>query len=1394
MNYFEQLYYHNKYCYQNIKNYDEFLTDEFLTNEFLTGGFLTSGFLTGGAKNNDSKIKQSLWKYILKHSKPAYQARYEDDGKLINNVANKGLKINQIATRVGGEYGGLSIKALEPIKPILTDKRVSDAIKHIESGDIQKAIGILRLVDEVSEYGINIIYTVLKKWMEINEIPADLIPSDYEEKTIKLESKKILDWIHCFNWAQILGKFQIVDIGHGVDHPVVPESWLGRIYENAKDLHNDMNELEWRSGKPPVTFCVIYGMDIVEPEKTFNINDVKLLNVRIGVIILIKNEKVNSSISIFSSKKMYIQWLNDISTDTDLDYLVFDLNTEHYTEKLLIICKFNGISVKELEYEKKRNVGYLVSTMQKLIRRGPECSVLLKEIMTEIWKSPPYNLPEHQFLRVSASRQLVWRLYIMTIEDARAYDNLTNDPNILSMSDLACLAIIANRYPDVQFTEVIFNKLLNTALLVQRIDSKWDILNDQTKEIPLKETKNQLLNSMIALYYNMPARQWDDLLLESSFTHIRSYQNETISLQMISDEKIFGENSLQQNKLALLAGFDMHPYPNILILLQASMHYLPYDPKFDTTQKLWNFIWTYSSAINYRLQPLDSTPRIKQMLLNLQSIQDYYLHGISGIEDKISQFNVNHNDIKKIKIKTKPIAINHLNDANDRFNRRLGFLLLFSEKKTFTHKINKSHNKKYDIIIAGDERGEDGNLFLCKIKTSDAKFLESTSERRAIELAFFENYQTTIITPMPPIGYAWIWNDKHKITLKTIVKNNKIHFYANDIELKPFDASNVLEKLKIPQIYELPEQITGIVKRALYYDKENFDKDNSEYPDINDYQINLLMRELHSKESHSKDFLLYDWIEYAVNIPSNVWKSIYIKLHNSKNVNQNKLIHQTTSEIIVGPIDGSGNSLREPINYLYEGTIWRILNMFSMLYPKTIALTNAVKSLRFRLNPNNPEYLDLIAKIKLLGAGNKIVNKDWNKIERTKIKIMTKLWDHQKNTVDKIMTDILKYNRRGFGDASNVGAGKTLTTLCVMANLYNKNLKEKIYTEKGFLVLLPTTYLYKTWTDEIKKHTNGFDLVFQNANGTLSNNNDNILLSDYNDVTSILKPNSILITTLGRMRDHPIENSWIFVAIDECLSVQNKDALQVGEAWRQIIGSQYGVLLASATFFRTRFDKLFYMLKMLNSGLPENKNYLDAILSETIIANIPSKKRDWTESWHAFQLSDQKQKEYDTLVDKDMASDKLYMKLQNFLFDNFDYVAAFNEVIKKCNKQNTRCLIYAKSKSEADSLAQNIKGVTRFPDTSGKHLSISYTEGTYGLNNLIYLDTIVTRIPDPDKLPQMKGRLDRPNQKNDMLHIHYLYIDQTIDRAGKLRLEMANNFYNSYIMPLAEFYDLALNR
>jgi len=67
------------------------------------------------------------------------------------------------------------------------------------------------------------------------------------------------------------------------------------------------------------------------------------------------------------------------------------------------------------------------------------------------------------------------------------------------------------------------------------------------------------------------------------------------------------------------------------------------------------------------------------------------------------------------------------------------------------------------------------------------------------------------------------------------------------------------------------------------------------------------------------------------------------------------------------------------------------------------------------------------------------------------------------------------------------------------------------------------------------------------------------------------------------------------------------------------------------------------------------------------------------------------------------------------------------------------------------------------------------------------------RPPQPDKLPQIKGRLARPQQKSTNLHIEYFVIKDTIEMGLLLRMEIASKFMHQYIMPLAKFYDVSVN-
>ena len=51
--------------------------------------------------------------------------------------------------------------------------------------------------------------------------------------------------------------------------------------------------------------------------------------------------------------------------------------------------------------------------------------------------------------------------------------------------------------------------------------------------------------------------------------------------------------------------------------------------------------------------------------------------------------------------------------------------------------------------------------------------------------------------------------------------------------------------------------------------------------------------------------------------------------------------------------------------------------------------------------------------------------------------------------------------------------------------------------------------------------------------------------------------------------------------------------------------STCGVLMLSATFFRSDYEKLFYMIRMLRSPLPRTMEWLPATIHEHIVCQVP---------------------------------------------------------------------------------------------------------------------------------------------------------------------------------------------
>lgn len=1285
-----------------------------------------------------------LCKIVREKCKASFRTKFNDDGTKVYNVANYGCKkYDLFYVHRGGEYHDITFQAMENIRPLITSERMIKALRLLNDNNITRVVKVLHIENYVISHGVNIIYNVLYYWLKKNALN---VPDEIDNKRINLDEsteEEINNFAITVRHHSITVPIKIVNVGfNNAGVPVVPTSYLNKIYANGDELHKAIDELEWRQGKPPVNYCCIYSLTKKDTntwsKEVNNINDFAEYYVIVEV-----EKNIKSSINI--AKDISSKYIDDWKKK---GYSFLSYQSQNTT--LIIVAQLDKI-IKETEYIKNENVGVLVSRLQKSIRRGRNCNSILLDSIDKLNSAPIYNLPSLQFIKVSGTRQLVWRLFITCIEDVQPY--ICNS-EYLSLQDLLCLSILTNADPNIQFNDDILNIIKKTATSIQFMDhsnDNWSWKKHKMSNIPQTFNDNPITNNdkvQNTIYFalqTMPMMKGDMQLLNISWDMLFFYKLK--ELEPINTVNIirYSANDLIIES-CLLASNDMHCFPSIILYLQSSLPFLPANNKTDTTKGISNFIWDNSSRLNVR-NPTITAKKDKKITEVLQEL--YY----------IQQFLIEEPQFDPIIITSDEIKNTHFQKS---FNisegvSRLAFQLIFGRK---VHLPRKKNNNACDVIIAGTKEKP------CKVKKYSEKciYIEG-QERYDAELRYVQcmNTPQTIKLMDAPIGYKWIWDNSNvKIKAELLSSDpekmtNVIRFYVNDIPTEPFDGSPFIVPVNNSDIVSLPDNVKQLVEHALYINK-------SEY---GEWQLNNIMNRTNN---HTK---IFNWYDVAIKskIPQDVWREVLVKVSNE--------------EIQIGPVDRGGEKLTHSINGLYEGTIMRVINMLCMLYPNVIRSTSNLKYL-VKYNSSYVHMVDTIKKLAITNYDKKQVN--IGKIN--KAGIITNLWEHQKNTSECISREMIFNKRKGFGDASEVGSGKTLTALATITKLINHNIENKITSHAGSLVLLPNEKLYKTWEDEIKKHCKNVNYIIQTSKGTLEKYNVSNNKMDNNDIDI----NSIVITTMGRCRDKPISNNWLVVVIDECLTVQNKQAQQTISAWKQVLCSQYGVIMLSATFFRTRFEKLYYMLKILQTGLPENKEYLDTILAESIVCYLSKNNRKWIVNFNRNKLPTNEREQYEIIKRKNITSDKMYTELSKIIHSN-NYVQYFKKVINQLDSKkeiNHKCLIYAKSKEEVEEIANSIENVGIYPDIYKKHVVISYNDGVYGLNNLIEFNTIVTRIPYPDLLPQMKGRLDRPNQKSNMLYLEYILLADTIEEGHLLRLELNNNFYRNYIMPLSELYDIAI--
>lgn len=1300
-----------------------------------------------------------------------YQAQTSDVGLLFPNVQNFGLKAGQYAFRhKAGGYHHFAVRAEEDIPPLLTNWRVGEAVRALEQGDEAVAARWLTLEHDHEARGVEVVYAALCLWLDKNKIE---VPREYRSKAgvldEALQSRLMLTRSDVIPYRLSIAGIGCVD---GGETTVVPDEWLGRSFQNGDELCRAIDTQPHRQGLAEARFCCHYGLKRVHEPKWLKAEEVESDREPVyGVSLVVEKGVLKTSILQLVPGQLE-NWLGQ--QPERARFLTHEFAPPGNDEAglgryLLIACDKDAICQSLPVHQKTRPVGLLSSILQKSLRRGRGAARTLATCMQQLRLAPAYNLPDDHFKRSSGCRQIAWRLFISIFEDVEPYAS-SPAGDYLSLEDLVALSILAHAEPDLQFNEFIGSQLIRTALLAQRKDepgSNWNWRSGKTSPITGDSALEKVCAAAIDL---LPMMKGDTEMLKRGCSHARQKSLHLSPLpNELSDEVLLQASDPTVEQEVLSAANDFHSTPAILLQLQASLPWITDGPIRiqpsgsnqvkevpPTTQHLKRFIWLNVSRLNVRNpehQPF--VDEASQALIpEIRSIQQWLLDPkVPALQERQPYPS------------SGLLSQNHL--AVEPMVARTAFISLFGQGIEFAAAVSGDVRRlrhAFVAIVAGTPHEP------CKIKKKGAQkdaYLQG-KKREAGEFDLVNHLSATdgmeIELPQPPLGFRWSFpHEAAKIRIR--IKNreqrsrlneneeslpNALLFQVNDLEVPAFDAGCLLQRLPTPISQPPSRQDENLLKQALYLEPAEMG---------GQWAINQKLRWLAGcrQKSNEPDLL---WCDLAATspVPAVVWQRA-----------RAKLLGTFLGRVCIGPVDRNGEKMYAAVDYRFEGTLWRIFNLLSFVHPDCV---QPAGDLDFCIRHDSPSYSLLVHEIEKLSAPRTAAT-----ITRQAPAITTPLWQHQASSVERITEELLKNGRRGFGDASDVGSGKTLTSLAILSHLAGHNLQAGDETAEGFLVLVYNAPLVETWKEEIDKHTTGFHFVTQDSSGKLS---------------GPIGRHSILVTTLARMRETPVTRRWQMVVIDECLSVQNANALWTQEAWRQVACSQRGVLLLSATLFRTRFNELFYLLRMLRTGLPEKQAYLDAILAETITCHLPENTPwHWVEETRLMPLDAETRQKYNQARSGTGPAKMIYGKLDALLVKHFDFNSHVFAMLQQL-EEGSRALIFARSAQEAARLAHAREDISLFPDISKRHVVTTTAQAARGVNTLIGLNVLMTRPVEPDLVPQMKGRLARPGQQHQQLKWIWLVIEQTIEEAKLERNHLAERFHNEHIMPLASFYQRAL--
>ena len=693
-------------------------------------------------------------------TKKSFCAFVDSKNKPYPNLANFGAKSGTIAKLLRpGEYYGITVEILSKLRPLLTDYTIRKILTILLKEDYETPLKILELetLDEL--------FYVLDTWFQLATTTYD--------NSIKYSKSKFTNfdqWIRTVRSDPLPCKIKIIEIGQNLNttESVIPADWIDLEFDSGAIMHSQMDELESRIAKPPVTYACIYSMTV--QQKNDIITDISNRKFDHIFYLNITKDKIKSKLT------------KHIDTTYSYTYVQYG--------PILIGFVLSNILEQKSNTNANKEVGVLVSKLQKCIRRGGFGRSVLEETIDALNQCPNYNLPEHSFMRVSASKQLVWRLFISILEDCRPYEPVGSE---LSLLDLILLVLITQRCLEYKFKPKILKLIKLTAVLAQFNDTESDLFNWRAKSETdsVSITKSNFHNAIYLALENVIMMRGDTLMLKKYYSAKNIFEPFDVPTTYYNNKKICADITL--------SSIDHHSKTFIILYYQACI------PISLTTKEISSYIWNKSSSYNVRSGKEEPIPDPI-----LRSIQ-LYLHTKSSIGTPIP---ISAN-IPVLKQKPNPIVA------------RTSFLILFGQK--YRH-------KSTDVVICGTPE------FPIKTKVQN-EWIESN------DLAILNAYGTKTIDLNkvdPPIGFKWT-----KSRVQTSIRNGipyidktKINFFDGSILLES-NIPNIQSTVK-KSIHKIIVQIFSgldIEFETILYLRTNFDTEIKNWP-LGKSELKLIDKDL----------------------------------------------------------------------------------------------------------------------------------------------------------------------------------------------------------------------------------------------------------------------------------------------------------------------------------------------------------------------------------------------------------------------------------------------------------------------------------------------------------------------------------------------------------------------